>query len=73
MYHKDHGTPHFHAFYGQYRATVGFDPIRVLEGKLSKRAQSLVFEWAAMYQDELRADWDLARAGERLRRIPPLE
>lgn len=73
MYYKDHSPPHFHAIYGQYNAEVGIDPIVVLQGSLPRRVQSLVFEWAAMYQNELRENWDLARREERLRHIPPLE
>ncbi|MGQ9626191.1 MAG: DUF4160 domain-containing protein [Anaerolineae bacterium] len=73
MYYKEHMPPHFHAIYAQYEAVIGIDPIKVLEGSLPRRVQSLVFEWAAMYQAELRADWELARAGQPLRPIPPLE
>ena len=73
MYYKEHAPPHFHAIYAQYDAAIGIDPIEVMEGNLPQRVQSLVFEWAAMYQDELRANWELARAGQPLRRIPPLE
>jgi len=73
MYYKDHSPPHFHAIYAQYDAAVGIDPVEVLEGILPRRVQSLVFEWAAMYQDELQVNWKLARAGLPLRRISPLE
>ncbi|MGA9351224.1 MAG: DUF4160 domain-containing protein [Anaerolineae bacterium] len=73
MYYKDHSPPHFHAIYAQYDAAVGIDPVEVLEGILPRRVQSLVFEWAAMYQDELQANWELARAGLPLQRIPSLE
>jgi hypothetical protein len=73
LYYKEHAPPHFHAIYAQYDAAIGTDPIEVLEGSLPRRVQSLVFEWAAMYQEELRANWELARAGQALRRIPPLE
>ena len=73
MYYKDHSPPHFHAIYAQYDTAVGIDPVEVLEGILPRRVQSLVFEWAAMYQDELQANWELARAGQALRRIPTLE
>jgi len=65
--------PHSHAIYAQYDAAIGIDPVEVLKGILPRRVQSLVFEWAAMYQDELQANWELARAGQPLRRIPPLE
>jgi hypothetical protein len=66
MYYKDHLPSHFHA-------AVGIDPIQVLEGRLSRRAESLVYEWAAKYQAELRANWELARAGQPLQPIPPLD
>lgn len=73
LYYKDHAPPHFHAIYAQYDAAIGIDPIGTLKGSLPRRAQSLVFEWAAKYQDELQANWELARAGQPLQRIPPLE
>lgn len=73
MFYNDHPPPHFHAVYAQYEAIVGVDPIRVLEGQLPCRLQSLVFEWTAMYQTELRENWELARAHEPLKRILPLE
>ena len=73
MYYKEHAPPHFHAIYAQYDAAISIDPLEVLEGDLPRRARSLVFEWADMYQEELRSNWELARAAEPLRRIPPLE
>ena len=73
MYYKDHVPPHFHAIYAQYDAAIGIDPVEVLKGILPRRVQSLVFEWASMYQDELQVNWELARAGQPLQRIPPLE
>lgn len=73
MFYKEHMPPHFHAAYAEYEATIGIDPIRVLQGRLPRRVQSLVFEWAAMYQAELRQDWELTRAQLPLQRIPPLD
>jgi hypothetical protein len=73
MFYREHLPAHFHAAYAGNEAIIGIDPIRVLDGWLPRRVQSLVFEWAAMYQAELRQDWDLARAQEPLRRVPPLE
>lgn len=73
MYFSEHGVPHFHAIYGQFEAVIGIQPVRVLDGRLPRRVQSLVFEWAAIYQGELAANWELARHGEPLRSIPPLE
>jgi len=73
MYFSEHGVPHFHAIYGQYEAAIGIDPITILDGRLPKRVQSLVFEWATIYQNELRENWILARVGDPLTGIPPLE
>ena len=73
MLYNDHPPPHFHAAYAQYEAAVGIDPVRLIKGQLPRRVQSLVFEWAALYQIELRDDWELARAQKPLKRIPPLE
>ena len=73
MYFKEHGVAHFHAIYGQYEAVIGIDPIVMLDGRLPRRVQSLVFEWAAIYQNELRWNWESARNGEPLQSIAPLE
>lgn len=73
MFYKEHAPPHFHATYGQFEATVTIDPIQINKGKLPPRVRSLVFEWAAMYQQELRENWELAQKQVPLKKIPPLE
>ena len=73
MFFRDHYPPHFHAERGGEEAEVGIDPIVILEGKLSRSMRAKVFEWAAIHQAELRANWELARAGLPLLRIIPLD
>ncbi len=73
MYYNDHAPPHFHVRYGEQKAVIGIDPIALLEGNLSRRARSLVFEWAREHQTELLTDWELARQQAPLNRIDPLE
>ena len=73
MYFDDHNPPHFHAFYAGNEAQVGIDPIIFLEGKLPNRAASMVIEWAALHQRELKQDWDRLRNDQPLERIEPLE
>lgn len=73
MFYKEHGQPHFHAIYAEHEATISIDPIQVLEGSLPRRALSLVLEWAAMHQTELRQNWLLASEGKPLQRISPLD
>ena len=73
MFFRDHSPPHFHAEYAGKEAIFSIDPIDILEGHLPPRVRSLVIEWAAIHQNELREDWELARRNESLKRIPPLE
>jgi len=73
MYFRDHAPPHFHAIYGRYDAEVGISTGDILKGRLPRRAQRLVREWRREYQRELEQNWTLARTGQPLRPIPPLE
>jgi hypothetical protein len=40
---------------------------------MSRRAQSLVLEWAMLHRAELRRAWDLASTNQEPSKIPPLE
>lgn len=73
MYYREHLPPHFHAEYGNEEAEIGIDPILILEGELSRSTRSKVFEWAAIHQAELRANWELARGHLPLLQIEPLD
>ena len=73
MYYSDHAPPHFHAIYGEHEAAVDIHAAEVLQGSLPQRALSLVTEWATIYREELRENWELARASEPLKSIAPLD
>jgi len=73
MYHKEHGVPHFHVKYGEYRGVFSIADLRLIEGHLPKRITSLVLEWAFEHRNELMADWELAKQKKPLREIAPLE
>lgn len=66
-----HARPHFHARYAGEAASVDFAG-ELIAGSLPRRALALVREWAAMHQDELRANWERARRDEPLQPIEPL-
>ena len=72
MYFGDHDPPHFHAFYGEYVAVIGIDPIEVIAGELPHRAVSMAIEWAALHQRELKENWRRLHEDESARKIPPL-
>ncbi|HEX5760191.1 MAG TPA: DUF4160 domain-containing protein [Thermoanaerobaculia bacterium] len=73
MYYGDHAPPHFHAIYGRSDLEVEISTGRILKGKLPRRAERFVRSWYRRHQRELARNWHLARAGRRLRSIPPLE
>jgi len=73
MYYNDHLPPHFHAIYAEDEALFEIDTLAVYAGALPRRANALVLEWAALYRDELRANWEKARQGIQLDSIPPLD
>ena len=69
---RHEGRPHFHAAYGNDDATFDIENLELIAGRLPGRARRLVLEWARAHQDELRENWNLARAHKPLRLIDPL-
>ena len=73
MYYNDHPPPHFHVRHGSQRAVIEIESLSLSEGHLSPRVLGLVIEWASLHQDELLADWELARQQLPLNPVSPLE
>ena len=73
LYYRDHAPPHFHAIYGEHEAEVEIATATLMAGNLPRRAWGLVRDWATGHRDELQRNWDLARAGQPLNAIEPLE
>lgn len=73
MYYSDHNPPHFHARYGEFKIEIEICTLTVLAGKFPPRALGLLVEWATQHQEELMADWQLARQDAELHSIAPLE
>lgn len=72
LYYNDEHPPHVHVTLPGYHAAVGIDPVRLIDGALTNRAESMVLGWAGLYQPELRTGWDLAEARLPLKQIDPL-
>jgi hypothetical protein len=66
---SEHGVPHFHAIYGEYNAVFDIQTLEMLEGDLPARAQRLVREWSAQYQQELLRMWN----SNEFKQLPGLE
>lgn len=73
MYYRDHPPPHFHAIYGEHEAKIEIARATIMDGELPRRASGLVEEWAEVHREQLQRNWDLARAGQPLEAIEPLE
>jgi len=73
MFYNDHEPPHFHAIYGEYKATFSIEDLRILEGKLPRRVISLILEWAFLHREELKREWGLTKEHKPLFWIEPLE
>ncbi len=73
MYYNDHEPQHLHAEYQGNKILVDFRG-NVLRGSLgSHTALRLLREWIDLHVEELRQDWDRARQGRDLQKIPPLQ
>ena len=72
MYYSEHYPPHFHAKYGEYRASFSIEELKIIEGNMPKRVISLILEWAVEHRAELLEDWQLAKRKEQLKSIDPL-
>lgn len=72
MYWSDHMPPHFHATYGGEEVLISINDLEVLEGKLPSKQLKMVLGWAAIRQDQLLDNWELAIKQQELFTIEPL-
>ena len=72
MFYREHGRAHFHAVYGEFKASIEIEPV-VIHGHLPPVAERLVLDWLELHRAELLENWELARRGSPLKSIAPLE
>jgi len=72
MNFKDHAPPHFHVWYGEYKALITIND-GTIKGEMPQRALKMIFEWLELHKTELMDDWELAQKGGILRKIEPLK
>ncbi len=72
MFYSEHGVPHFHAVYGEHKISVEIESGTV-HGDFPPRAQRLVLDWWVLHKQELLDNWRLARIGQPLKPVAPLE
>lgn len=52
-----HQQPHFHARYGNYKASFTIAPPALLVDTMPRRQQHLILAWAELHQEELLENW----------------
>ena len=68
---ESHNMPHFHARYQGNEAVFALDGNLII-GSLPSKQTKLVEAWAAIHEDELKANWELAANQTPLFPIDPL-
>ena len=66
-----HHKPHFHVYYAEYSASIGFDG-ELISGSLPVKQLRLVQAWAVIHENELYRAWNMAVKNEPFRKIAPL-
>ena len=72
MNFKDHAPPHFHVWYGEFKALVTINE-GIVKGEMPQRALRMIFDWMELHKEELLEDWKLAQRGDLLNKIEPLK
>ncbi len=69
---KQHNLPHIHAKYAEFEASITIGDGEILAGDLPRKQLRLVQAWIELHKDELLANWEIARSGEKPYKINPL-
>ncbi|MBF0363534.1 MAG: DUF4160 domain-containing protein [Oligoflexia bacterium] len=73
MNFNDHAPPHFHAEYQGHQAAYEISKCSCVAGELPKSADHLIRRWCKIHRKELVDNWNKARKGEPLNRLPGIE
>jgi hypothetical protein len=73
MYHNEHGVPHLHARHSGRWVALSIETREVLARGLAPASQALLVRWTELHKVELLENWRLARTGQPLRGIEPLQ
>ncbi len=70
MFFKEHPPPHFHAIYQGKKARILIETGELLDGELPPAQRRILKAWTFERQVELMDNWQRARDGDALERIP---
>jgi hypothetical protein len=65
MEFSENEPPHFYVWYDEDEVAVAIDSLLVIKsGSISRKALGQAIKWADKHKAELKADWELCRAGK---------
>ena len=67
LLYKEHNPPHFHAEYGEYKASFDIESLK-MKGNFPPTASRLVKAWAKQHRAELLKMWK----EQKIKKLPPL-
>lgn len=73
MFADEHNPPHFHAEYGEYRATFSIETGQMIQGEFPQNKSPLITAWSIIHKEELLKNWDLLAEGLQARKIKKLD
>jgi hypothetical protein len=72
MNFNEHPPAHFHAYYGEDKASIEIATGEICAGRLAPRAYRLVREWWELHRAELEENWQRVERGLPLVPVSPL-
>ena len=69
---NEHNPPHFHAEYGEYKASILIREGVADVGYLPNKQLKLITAWCEIHKDELMQNWELSKQNKPMNRINPL-
>ena len=66
---NEHNPPHIHAIYNKEIAVIDIKTLKVIDGKIPKRALKLVEEWIKIHKEEINEIWE----SQNFKKIKPLK
>lgn len=69
FFDSEHNPPHIHAIYNKEVAIINIQTLKVIEGRIPKRALKLVNEWISIHKNEIKNIWHT----QQFKKIEPLK
>ncbi|MEG1972922.1 MAG: DUF4160 domain-containing protein, partial [Oscillospiraceae bacterium] len=67
---QHHNTPHIHASYGEYKASISLQG-ELLAGSMPIKQFKIISAWLILHEDEVSIAWKKAVNGEHFEKIQP--